>query len=297
MSVPKVAELLKASALPLLEARALLAHALASPREALVAHPEREVNRDAARKFEDLVARRRSGEPLAYLVGEREFYGRPFVVTAAVLIPRPETELLVQLALEHARGLASPKVLDLGTGSGCIAISLALELNSAEVLATDIRAAALAVARANAARLGARVHFIESDWYSAVVDRFDLIVANPPYVAEGDPHLSDLRYEPQSALVASDSGLACLRPIIAGAPAHLKPAGKLLVEHGYDQAAAVQEIFATAGFEAIKTDRDATGIERVTSGILRAGQASDSEAASRQARPLSPGERGRGRVP
>jgi len=268
LSVPTVAALLKASALSLLEARALLAHALGSTREALVAHPERDVGGEAARRFEHLAARRGAGEPLAYLLGEREFYGRPFVVTPAVLIPRPETELLVQLAVEHARNLASPRLLDLGTGSGCIAISLALELPNAEILAVDISAAALDVARTNATRLGARVNFIESDWYSAVSDRFEIIVANPPYVAPADPHLSDLRYEPQSALVASDRGLACLRKIIAGARDHLKARGKLLVEHGYDQAPGVRDMFAAAGFDSIRTDRDPAGIDRVTSGSL-----------------------------
>jgi release factor glutamine methyltransferase len=269
LSVATVAELLKASALPPLEARVLLAHTLGSTREVLIAHPEREVNGEAARKFEHLVVRRRAGEPVAYLFGEREFYGRSFVVTPAVLIPRPETELLVQLALEHARGFASLKVLDLGTGSGCIAISLALELPDAEVIASDVSAAALGVARTNASRLGARVRFIESDWYAAVADSFDVIVANPPYVAEGDPHLSELRYEPESALVAREDGLAGLQWTIAGAREHLRASGKVLVEHGYDQAAAVREIFAGAGFEAIRTDQDTAGIHRVTSGRLR----------------------------
>jgi release factor glutamine methyltransferase len=272
-----VAALLQASRLPLLEARALLAHTLGCAREVLVAHPERTVDGAIADRFAQLVARRRKGEPIAYLLGEREFYGRSFVVSPEVLVPRPETELLVQLANERAQTFASPRVLDLGTGSGCIAITLALEVARAEVVAAEIRVGALEVARVNASRLGARVEFIASDWYAAVPDHFDLIVANPPYVAQGDPHLSDLRYEPAVALVAADDGLSCLRRIIEGAPAHVRQGGWLLVEHGYDQAVRVRAMFSGAGFEAIETRRDSVGIERVTVGrwaFLQASEAS-----------------------
>jgi release factor glutamine methyltransferase len=293
--VHTVAALIKASRLALLDARALLARELGSTREALVAHPERRVEGDELHRFERLVARRRAGEPLAYLLGEREFFGRSFAVGRDVLIPRPETELLVQLALERIRPVIAPKVLDLGTGSGCIAISLALEMPQAEVLATEISAAALETARRNAQRLGADVTFCESNWYAAVEGQFDLMVTNPPYVAQGDPHLSDLRYEPEIALVAGDNGLACLREIVAGAPAHLKSGGWLLVEHGYDQAAAVCEMFSAAGFESIRTDRDNAGIERVTSGRSRELPGEQSEPRvepSGETRPLSLGERG-----
>ena len=271
MSVPTVAALLKASALPLLEARALLAHALGSTREALIARPEREVAREAARRFDDLIARRSAGEPLAYLQGEREFYGRSFAVTPAVLIPRPETELLDQLVIECARNLASSTVLDLGTGSGCIAISLALELPNTDVRAVDISAAALDVARTNATRLDARVNFIESNWYSAVSGRSDVIVANPPYVAAGDPHLSrgDLRFEPQHALTdGSADGLASIRAIVAGASGHLNPRGWLLLEHGYDQAAAVAELLEASGFRDRVSIPDLAGIPRVAGGKI-----------------------------
>lgn len=267
--MPTVAALLEASGLPLLEARALLARELGSTREALVARPERQVDPAMAHRFERLVARRHAGEPLAYLLGEREFYGRSFVVSRAVLVPRPETELLVQLALDRARTFPSSRVLDLGTGSGCIAITLALEAPDAQLSATEISPAALVVARTNATRLGAGVTFIESDWYARVEGQFDVIVANPPYVAQGDSHLNDLRHEPETALVASEDGLACLHRIIAGAPAHLSAGGWLLVEHGYDQAASVREMFSNAGFEGVSTTRDNATAERVTSGRIR----------------------------
>ena len=273
MSVPTVAALLKASALSLLEARALLAHALGSTREALVAHPEREVDGDAARRFDDLIARRSAGEPLAYLLGEREFYCRPFVVTPAVLIPRPETELLVQLAVEHARNLASPRLLDLGTGSGCIAISLALELPNAEILAVDISAAALDVARTNATRLGARVNFIESDWYSAVSDRFDMIVANPPYLPSGIIPTLPVeveRFEPHLALDGGPDGLRVLRRLVAQAPRFLRPGAWLLMEIGEEQAGPLASLMAAEGFSRIGARRDLRGVERYIEGCWAA---------------------------
>lgn len=259
-------ELLAASGLPAAEARALLASAGGTTREMLIAFPERAVGPDAAARFEALAARRRAGEPIAYLLGVQEFYGRPFRVTPAVLIPRPETELLVDLALGALREIESPRVLEPGTGSGCIAISLALERPDARLTAADRSADALAVARANAQRLGARVDFVASDWYAAIEGRFDAIVANPPYVAAGDPHLAGLRFEPIHALTDHGDGLGCLRTIVAGAPAHLAAGGRLLVEHGYDQAAAVRALFEAAGFDAIRTVRDAAGIERVCTG-------------------------------
>jgi release factor glutamine methyltransferase len=184
-----------------------------------------------------------------------------------VLVPRPETELLVDLALERMRPMPHPRVLDLGTGSGCIAVSLALERPEARVTATDASAAALAVARHNAERLGAAVEFRLGDWYGAVEPdaRFDLVVANPPYVAPLDPHLEALRHEPLSALTDSRDGLACLEAIVAGAAAHLVPSGWLLVEHGFDQAASVQALFRAAGW-APQSQADAAGHARVTFG-------------------------------
>ncbi len=264
-----IGPLLAAAGLPAPEARALLAQVLGLRRETVLAHPERAVAPQMQARFEQLAARRRAGEPLAYLLGRREFYGREFEVGPAVLIPRPETELLVELALEAVAGKATPCVLDLGTGSGCIGITLALERLQTRVTAVDVSAAALALAHANAQRLGARVAFCAGDWYAPLAGRrFDVIVANPPYVAAGDPHLAqgDLRYEPPQALTDAADGLACLRRIVSGAPAHLVASGWLGVEHGCDQAEAVRELFAAAGFQQVATVRDATGLDRATHG-------------------------------
>ena len=262
-----VGQLLAASALPRVEARLLLAAALGAPVESLIARPERDVDDETAARFATLARRRRQGEPVAYLLGEKEFYGRRFAVSPAVLVPRPETELLVQLALQRLRRRSAPRVLDLGTGSGCIAITLALECPGAAVVAVDRSADALAVARTNAQRLDAAVEFVFGDWYEPVSGRFDLVVANPPYVAAADPHLAELQREPQQALVAGADGLADLRRIVAGAPARLNSGGALAVEHGHDQAASVRELFVRAGFVDIETHRDLAGIERACSGV------------------------------
>ena len=266
--VTSVDALLARSALPRAEARLLLASVLGLPIEALVARPERRVDEVTAAHFAELAARRAKGEPVAYLLGEKEFYGRSFVVSPAVLVPRPETELLVELALARLQPQRAPRVLDLGAGSGCIAITLALECPAASLLAVERSADALAVARTNAQRLGAHVDFALGDWYANVGGGFDAIVANPPYVAADDPHLQDLQQEPQHALVAGADGLDDLRRIVAGAPAHLQPGGWLAVEHGHDQAASVRRLFALAGFVAIETHRDPAGIERVCAGAL-----------------------------
>lgn len=256
---------------PANEARLLLMHVTGATATTLAAHPEQELRPTQTAQFLSLVKRRLAGEPIAYLTGSREFYGRQFTVSPAVLIPRPETEHLVECGVEKVRGLRSPRVLDLGTGSGCVAITLALELR-ADVVAADISAEALAVARQNAERLGARVEFVESDWYGNVNERFDLIVANPPYIAEGDPHLAqgDLRFEPAQALACGSDGLSAIRRIVADAPAHLKPGGWLSFEHGYDQAQAVVEILAAAGFAELEQQRDLAGIMRVSGGRLTA---------------------------
>lgn len=260
------AELIAGSGLPVAEARALLAHALGTSREALVAAPDRSVAPAAVTRFDALAARRRDDEPLAYLVGYKEFYGRLFWVTPDVLVPRPETELLVDAALRELRGRRRRRVLDLGTGSGCIAITLALEAPDAGVTAVDASEAALAVAGANAQRLDARVDLVASDWFAALRASFDLIVANPPYVAAADAHLAALRHEPATALVSGTDGLDALREIAGAAPAFLAKGGSLLVEHGYDQGSAVRGLFAEAGFEQIATHRDLAGHERVCSG-------------------------------
>ena len=266
-AVPTVARLLDEAraSVPLSEARLLLRHVLGVTHAALEAHPEREVSPRETADFHTLAMRRAAGEPIAYLTGHREFYGLEFRVTPAVLIPREETELLVEIAVEKP----AQRILDLGTGSGCLAIAVARELPQAQVTAVDASAAALAVARENAARHGATVRFVQGDWFAPLGgERFDLILANPPYVAEADPHLAqgDVRFEPRSALAAGPDGLEDIRRIAAAAAAHLHAGGRLVFEHGYDQAQAVAALLAQAGFVAIEQRRDLAGIPRVTGG-------------------------------
>lgn len=261
-----IAELLREPPIAALDARVLLRTVLGVNDAYLIAHARDELSAEQAARFHALTARRAAGEPVAYIVGEREFFGHGFKVTPAVLIPRPETELLVELAL----ALQPQRVLDLGTGSGCIAISIALLMPPALVTAVERSEAALAVARENAARLHARnVEFRQGNWYDALRgERFDLIVANPPYVAEGDAHLlqGDLPFEPSAALVSGDNGLADIRIIVSGARAHLQPGGSLLFEHGYDQAVRCRDLLRQAGFGDVQSWRDLAGIERVSGG-------------------------------
>ncbi len=248
------------------DARVLMRAVLGVKDVFLIAHGDEALDARHEAQFRALAARRLAGEPVAYLVGEREFFGHVFKVIPAVLIPRPETELLVELALERK----PRRLLDLGTGSGCIAISIALALPDASVTALDRSDAALAVARANATRLDARnVEFKQSDWYAAMHgQRFDVIVSNPPYVAAGDAHLSqgDLRFEPAPALASGEDGLADIRVIVAGARAHLAPGGELLFEHGYDQAARCRALLSQAEIIDVQSWRDLAGIERVSGG-------------------------------
>jgi len=251
-----------------LEAELLLAHVLDRSRAWLYAWPEHEVDGEQQAAFERLIEARAQGEPIAYLTGHREFWSLDLAVTPDVLIPRPETELLVELALVRIPRNANVRVADLGTGSGAIALALAHERPLARVLATDASAAALAVARGNAARLHLRnVEFAAGDWCSALGDgRFDVIVSNPPYIASGDEHLGsgDLRSEPMSALVSGRDGLDAIRRIVAQAPAHLHAGGWLLLEHGWDQAERVRGLLDTPTFRAVATERDGAGHERVT---------------------------------
>lgn len=251
------------------EARLLLGHGLARSAAWLEAHREEVLAAEQLAQFRGLVTRRAAGEPVAYLLGSREFFGRDFVVTPAVLIPRPETELLVEVALGKVGVGATAKLLDLGSGSGCIAVTLALECPAARVTAVDIAAAALAVAKDNALRLGAAVDFYESDWFAALPPaQFDLIVANPPYIAAADRHLTegDLRFEPAHALTDQADGLAALRRIVAEASGWLASGGWLYFEHGYDQATAVFALLQAAEFVEIEQHRDLAGIVRVSGG-------------------------------
>ena len=246
--------------------------ALGVDRARLIAHPELGAQAQAAAGYRELLARRLAGEPMAYILGEREFHGLNFAVSPAVLIPRPETELLVDLALERIARDAHAQLLDLGTGSGCIAICLARLRPKLRVVATDVSAAALAVARANAVRHGAeRIDFRVGDCYAPVEGEvFDLIVSNPPYIAAGDPHLArgDLRFEPEQALTCGVDGLSLIKRIIAGAPGRLRPGGWLLLEHGYDQGERLHALLAEAGFGERRGACDLAGSSRVCAGRL-----------------------------
>ena len=258
--------------IPIAEARLLLCHQLGCAPTWLEAHRDDPLNATQQAVFDAMVARRAAGEPVAYLCGTREFYGRDFGVSPAVLIPRPETELLVEFVLKKAKDVARPRILDLGTGSGCIAITLAVERPQAQVNAADASVAALAVASENGRRLGASVRFVASDWFAAFgTEQFDVVVANPPYVSANDPHLAqgDLRHEPINALQSGTDGLDAIRQIVAHAPEHLRPGGWLLLEHGYDQASSVASLLAAAGLEVIEQHRDLAGIVRVSGGRKR----------------------------
>lgn len=250
------------------DARVLACHVLGVGRAWLVANAMHVLTESQDAQLDTLVARRVLGWPVAYLVGTREFHGRDFEVGPAVLIPRPETETLVEAALERLP--PGGEVLDLGTGSGAIAVTLACERPQARVHAVDASADSLAVARANAGRHGACVEFALGSWYGPVTGRrFDLIVANPPYVAAGDRHLGegDLRYEPRAALTdGSADGLDSIRAIVEGAPGHLKSGGWLLIEHGYDQAAACRTLLEAAGLGECLSVPDLAGIPRVAGG-------------------------------
>ncbi len=265
-----LAQLLAQSGLPPLEARMLLERALGKPRAWLIAHADETAGAEAEQAFAAMAGRRRQGEPIAYILGEREFYGLEFGVAPAVLIPRPETELLVELALARIPANAAAHVLDLGTGSGAIAVALAHERPQARVTAVDVDYAALSVARANASRHRASVRFFCGDWFGALPgEMFDLIVSNPPYVAAGDPHLGlgDVRFEPQRALAGGADGLDCIRAIVAKAGAHLRSGAWLLFEHGYDQAEACRALLEAGGYREAQSWPDLAGIPRVSGGI------------------------------
>lgn len=267
-------DLLRDGELPRLETQMLLQHVLKVSRAWLIAHDTDLLHEEGLHEFHRLVSRRLAGEPMAYLVGQREFMGHSFQVEPGVLIPRPETELLVETALAVLATCPSerPRVLDLGTGSGAIAISIALARPDAVVVATDITDEALTIARRNAEALCAKVIFLKGRWFDPLVGQppFDLIVSNPPYIHRDDPHLQqgDLRFEPGTALTDGADGLEALAHIAANAPRWLTPGGALWMEHGFDQAAAVRGLLSDAGFRQVNSHIDLAGIERISGGNL-----------------------------
>lgn len=255
-----------------IEAQCLLQQVLDVPRSYLLAHSEQVLNASQQAAYDTLLQRRLLGEPVAHILGEREFFGLMFKVTPDTLIPRPETELLVEQALQRIPARGPFRVLDLGTGSGAIALSIAQSRPDAEVVAVDASEAALQVARGNARRLGiANVNMLYGNWFSALAgQRYDLIVSNPPYVAAGDVHLDrgDVRFEPISALASGADGLYDIRGIIAGAGEYMVRGAWLLLEHGYDQADKVRTLLEQFGFAEVFSARDMSGIERVSGGML-----------------------------
>lgn len=269
-SVAAALQSARESGIDRLDAQCLLGAVLARPRSWLLAHEDEALDPAAARRYTTLLARRAAGEPLAYVLGEKEFFGLRLEVTPDVLIPRADTETLVEWALELLPGDVETAVADLGTGSGAIALALAAQRPAARVTAVDASPAALAVAERNARRLGLAVEWRLSDWFSALEGRrFPLIVSNPPYVAEGDAHLTALSHEPQRALTSGPDGLTAIRHIVASAAGFLTVGGWLLIEHGFDQSAGVQFLLETAGFDRIATRRDLGGQPRCTGGRRR----------------------------
>ncbi len=261
-----VERLEEASESPRLDAEVLMARTIDMPRSYLFAHPEDELDDAALERFDRLVARRAGGEPMAYIMGTREFWSRELIVSPATLVPRPETELLVELALRTIPRKADWRILDLGTGSGAIAIAIAAERLMCEIVATDISAEALAIAAVNARQhcLG-NIRFVQGDWTQPVEDqRFDVVVSNPPYVRADDEALSALQHEPRTALVAGDDGLLAIRTLAGDCGRILKPGGMLLLEHGADQQHAVAAILEATGWDDIACHTDFSGLPRVT---------------------------------
>jgi release factor glutamine methyltransferase len=258
-----VGDVIASSGVDSREARLLLSEASGLPPASLIAFDDRPLPSEAEKRFHGFVERRKRGEPIAYIVGHKEFFDLDLAVTRDVLIPRPETELLVELALEREFTSA----LDLGTGCGALALALKKHRPASTVTAVDHSPAALSIARINAERLGLHIELLQGEWFQALgSERFDLVLSNPPYVARGDPHLDALRFEPVSALVAGEDGLDAIREIVRCAPRHLEPQGWLLLEHGMGHHDRVQRLLEEAGLESIRTWPDLSGIPRVTGG-------------------------------
>ncbi len=283
-----------------LEVDVLLQFVTGRSRSTLYAWPDATLSSNEIKAFNDLVEERIAGQPLAYLTGQQEFWSLPFDVSSDVLIPRPETELLVETAIDYLHNLPAADVLELGTGSGAIAIALANEQPQTNILATDVSSDALSIAQANADKVSAslnkqlRIKFLQSDWFEAIYTMladsksaltsdqtgqtplFDLIISNPPYLSEDDPHLTEsIRFEPRNALVSGVSGLESLQTIASGARMFLYHNGMLALEHGYDQAEAVRLLLQNSGYNYINTHRDLAGIERVTTGLWITSTATD----------------------
>jgi len=271
-AAPTIESLVRESALPRQEAEILLRAVLGCGRAHLIAHAEDGVESSRAHVVQAWFARRRAGEPVAYITGRREFYGLSLHLTSDVLIPRPETEQLVELALERLSAVPSARVLELGTGSGAIAVALASVRPRWKITAVDVSEAALDVARRNALEHAVEIEFTRSDWFESVgASAFDLIVSNPPYVAAGDPHLEqgDARFEPRLALVGGADGLAGLREIAFGARRRLRSGGSLLLEHGYDQAERCAALLRELGYAEVAGRRDLAGLLRVAGCVWR----------------------------
>jgi len=261
-------DLLKSAPIEIMEARILAAHSLQWSRVQLITQNKQTLSTSQVDDIQRLFRRRFHGEPIAYLIGQREFFGLSFEVTPAVLIPRPETELLVELALE--RMTSNARVLDMGTGSGAIAVALAHTRPESKIFASDVSEQALAVSQRNSDRHQTAVTFFQSNWYEQVSEKFDLIVCNPPYIRAGDSHLiqGDLRFEPVDALTDHQNGLTAIEIIVQGAPTYLKSGGWLLLEHGYDQAHLTRELFHPSTWSDVQSWRDLAGIERVSGAKL-----------------------------
>ncbi|MCK5829254.1 MAG: peptide chain release factor N(5)-glutamine methyltransferase [Methylococcales bacterium] len=262
--------LLSTSDSPSLDAEVLLCHVLKKTRSHLRAWPEKELQSIDYAHFSQLLEQRHQGVPIAYITGNREFWSRNFKVNSDVLIPRPDTELLIELCLTLLTDKPSAHIIDLGTGTGIIAITLAAERPDLKIIATDISLPAISIAKQNATiHHTENIHFIESNWFNNIADStFDLVISNPPYIAGNDPHLTqgDVRFEPKGALTAKDCGLDDIKNIVQQAHHYLIPGGTLLIEHGYDQQSAVQKIFSTYNYHDIKTHTDLSGNPRVTTG-------------------------------